>query len=126
MLFVQCFYVIRSILIIACIIVLILGSKIHICTRSSFSKHGVKIVASFCTFSVEPYRHFNFCAAIVFTEEQRYIVRDISKSKQLYLPSIFPAAGCLVRRFRKFTVNLLNFQNEHNKHKNARPEHKHG
>ena len=63
----------------------------------SYFLRAVKIVASFCTYSVEPYRHVKLCTALAVTGEQRYITRDISETqKQLYLLSIFPAGGGLV------------------------------
>ena len=46
---------------------------------------AVKIVTSFCTFSVGPYRRVKLCAALVFTGEQRYIIREVSETQNSYI-----------------------------------------
>ena len=46
---------------------------------------AVKIIASFCTFSVQPNRHVKLCTALVFTGEQREIIRDISEAQNSYI-----------------------------------------
>ena len=81
---------------------------------------AVKIVASFCTFSVGLYRHVKICTALVFTGEQRKIIRDTSETETVISAIRLPISRRFSHcHFRKFTVNLLNFHNEHNKLKNA-------
>ena len=46
---------------------------------------AVIIIASFCTFSLEPYRRVKLCTALVFTGEQRYIITEISEILNIYV-----------------------------------------